>query len=67
MSSVLSSFWSFLVLRVEVSFDPPPEPTASPVFIHDAVSPWRGETMLCAMMRRDLDADVSNSADCFDP
>ncbi|SDX30014.1 hypothetical protein SAMN05444358_104205 [Ruegeria halocynthiae] len=30
---------------------PPPKPMHAPVFIHDAVIPWRDETLLLKLLR----------------
>jgi hypothetical protein len=34
--------------------DPPTPRCRAPVFIHDAATPWRGETLLSAMLRADM-------------
>ncbi|MEX0317973.1 MAG: hypothetical protein AB3N21_08465 [Ruegeria sp.] len=36
---------------------PEPKPLRAPVFIHDAVIPWRGETLLLALWREQQGAD----------
>ncbi len=34
-----------------------PEPRRAPVFIQDAITPWRGETLLLALMRAQAPED----------
>ena len=34
---------------------PTPTPRPDPIFIHDAITPYRGETLLSAMLRADLE------------
>lgn len=38
------------------------KPRPAPIFIHDAVVPWKGSTVLCEMMLEDMD-DADKSQD----
>jgi hypothetical protein len=40
---------------------PRQEPRRAPVFIHDAVTPWRGETLLLSILRAQAKADEDQS------
>ncbi|WP_424831857.1 hypothetical protein [Ruegeria sp.] len=42
--------WSFS-RDAETSTGPEPKPLRAPVFIHDAVIPWRDETLLLKLLR----------------
>ncbi len=58
MESVLKApFWALpkkTVNAVDTTTKPPARRRA-PVFIHDAVIPWQGDTLLLAELRRDAD------------
>jgi len=51
-------FWR-IGARDEKTAYAPPKPKPAPVFIHDAVLPWQGETVLLKLLRdqayRELD------------
>ncbi|WP_170346718.1 hypothetical protein [Ruegeria atlantica] len=51
MDRTLTPFaWTFSS-DAEVSTSPERKPLRAPVFIHDAVTPWRDETMLLKLLR----------------
>ena len=53
-----SGFWTWLAGPApQAKTGPEPKPRRAPVFIHDAVVPWKGSTLLCEMMLRDLEDD----------
>ncbi|KIC38682.1 hypothetical protein RA27_19890 [Ruegeria sp. ANG-R] len=43
-------FWVFST-DSDTTTGPPPKPMRAPVFIHDAVIPWRDETLLLKLLR----------------
>lgn len=47
--------------RLAERTDPPPRRVAQPVFIHDAITPWRGETLLSVRLREDLEAAIKKA------
>lgn len=60
MTSAALPFWARLAAPAanhpaQARTAPSPRKAHGPVFIHDAVTPYRGETMLSAMLRADLE------------
>lgn len=51
MDRALSFPFRAVAQKTETTTGPPPKPQRAPVFIHDAVTPWRDETMLLKLMR----------------
>lgn len=47
--------------RVAERSDPPLPTVSQPVFIHDAITPWRGETLLSVRLRADLQAALDQA------
>ncbi|WP_298934296.1 hypothetical protein [uncultured Ruegeria sp.] len=45
--------WAFLQDTDAVT-GPPPKPMRTPIFIHDAVTPWGPETMLLKLLREQV-------------
>ena len=48
--AITPSYWAF-TQNTDTATGPPPKPVRAPVFIHDAVTPWGGETMLLKLWR----------------
>lgn len=48
--SLHQPFWR-VAPSAQARTGPARRPRRAPVFIHDAVTPWRGETMLLSMLR----------------
>ncbi len=42
--------WAFSK-DTDTTTNPPPKPMRAPVFIHDAIIPWRDETLLLKLLR----------------
>ncbi|WP_121061336.1 hypothetical protein [Chachezhania antarctica] len=57
MTAALARFLpSFSLMARPVATQAPGKGRArEPVFIHDAIVPWQGETLLLAMLRKDLE------------
>ena len=55
--------WPTLTRPAQATSAPQAPRRAGPVFIHDAVTPYRGETLLSAMLRADIErhADEASS------
>ena len=56
-------FWSFGRTdssEAPVATGPEPRPRRSPVFIHDAVTPWGGETLLLSLLRAQALAEIED-------
>ena len=55
MSSLTLPFWArVFAASPQARTDPPRRKSRAPVFVHDAVMPFRGETLLSHMLRQDL-------------
>ncbi|MEX0306333.1 MAG: hypothetical protein AB3N12_03000 [Ruegeria sp.] len=48
--AITPPFWT-LSQESDTATGPPPKPMRAPVFIHDAVIPWRDETLLLKLLR----------------
>ena len=55
MTSAVRTGYGVPTARAEASArsGPAPRKPRQPVFIHDAIMPWRGETLLLAILRAD--------------
>ena len=58
-SATHTGLWAWLAGPApQARTGPARKPRPAPIFIHDAVVPWKGSTVLCEMMLQDLeDAD----------
>ena len=61
-------FWVSLLSRTKgadsaARTDPPLQPGPGPVLIHDAITPWRGETLLSSRLKADIDRALAEDAD----
>lgn len=65
MSVAVLPFWQSFRARSATNetarTDPPRSPPRQPVFIYDAVTPWRGETLLSHALRADLEAAMRDT------
>ncbi len=58
-----SGFWSWLAgPQAQATTGPERKPRPGPIFIHDAVLPWNGTTMLCEILKEDAERDGDDSA-----
>jgi hypothetical protein len=51
MDRALSPWFWGLAQDTDTETGPPPTPMRAPVFIHDAIIPWRDETLLLKLLR----------------
>lgn len=58
MNGIGLPFWSRTGQALSVTA--PPRRVAPPVLIHDAITPWNGETMLLSLLRAQALADLED-------
>ena len=51
MDRALSLSFRTIIPETDATTGPEPKPLRAPVFIHDAVIPWRDETLLLKLLR----------------